>query len=160
MEVKIVKSNRGEDILEYNNHTFYFAYKTKTTNIIRWRCTQRKYSAKSETIYLDGTFDYRPKLFTQLFTLHGYFNNNYVPFVFALLPNKTKQNVYVFLNILVLECQNVGLILKPKTVICNFEESIHIALKEIWNNVNIFGCHFHLTQSWYRKVQNLGLCKA
>jgi hypothetical protein len=73
LEVKIIKSNRGEDILEYNNHTFYFAYKTKTTNIIRWHCTQRKCSAKSETIYLDGTFDYCPKLFTQLFTLHRYF---------------------------------------------------------------------------------------
>jgi hypothetical protein len=44
MEVKIIKINRGKDILEYN--TFYFAYKTKTTNIIRWRCTQRKCSAK------------------------------------------------------------------------------------------------------------------
>lgn len=294
MEVKIIKSNRGEDILEYDNHTFYFAYKTKTTNIIRWRCTQRKCSAKlfttgenltivrdesvhlnhdkknlnvyklnqlckikarespyekpakilrnvvqnstdsnvittkdisdlrrniyntkrkilpkfpvsqnevhsmlltmdikthtgepfilsndsdkniiifscktnidflckSETIYLDGTFDYCPKLFTQLFTLHGYFNNNYVPLVFALLPNKTKQTYTHFLNILVLECQNVGLILKPTKVICDFEESIHIALREVWNDVNIFGCRFHLTQSWYRKIQNLGLCKA
>jgi hypothetical protein len=61
---------------------------------------------------------------------------------------------------LVLECQNFGLILKPKTVICDFKESIHIALKEIWNNVNIFGCRFHLTQSWYRKIKNLGLYKA
>jgi len=47
MKVKIIKSNRGEDILEYNNHIFYFAYKTKTTNIIRWRFTcHRKCSAK------------------------------------------------------------------------------------------------------------------
>jgi len=59
---------------------------------------------------------------------------------------------------LVLECQNAGLSLKPTTVICDFEESIHIALREVWNNVSIFGCRFHLTQSWYRKIQNLGLC--
>jgi hypothetical protein len=46
MEIKLIKSNRAEDILEYNNHTFYFAYKTKTTNIIHWCCTQKKCSAK------------------------------------------------------------------------------------------------------------------
>jgi len=46
MEVKLIKSNRGEDIVKYDYHTFYFAYKTKTTNIIRWRCIQRKCSAK------------------------------------------------------------------------------------------------------------------
>jgi hypothetical protein len=48
MEVKIIKSNRGKDILEYNNHTFYFAYlqNKKYTKIIRWRCTQRKCSTK------------------------------------------------------------------------------------------------------------------
>jgi hypothetical protein len=128
-------------------------------NIIIFSCkTNINFLCKSETIYLDGTFDYCPKLFTQIFTLHGYFNNNYVPLVFALLPNKTKQTYTHFLNILVLECQNIGLILKPITVIFDFDESIHIALKEVRTNVNIFECRFHLTQSLYRKIQNLGLC--
>ncbi|KAE9543412.1 hypothetical protein AGLY_002212 [Aphis glycines] len=264
MEVKIIKSNRGEDILEYNNHTFYFAYKTKPTNIIRWRCTHRKCSAKlftsgenmtivrDESVHINhddknlnvykinqlckikarespyekpakilrnvvqnstvsngittkDVSDLRRNIYNtkrkilpkfpvslnevhiMLLTmnikthtvkqfilmehliivrnyspncLHGYFNNNYVPLVLVLLPNKTKQMYANFLNILVLECQNVGLILKPITVICDFEESIHIALREVWNNVNIFGCRFHLTQSWYRKIHYLGLCKA
>ena len=42
----------------------------------------------SNYLYVDGTFDYCVKFFTQLFTLHGYFNGHYVPHVYCLLENK------------------------------------------------------------------------
>lgn len=30
---------------------------------------------------------------------------------------------------------------------------------EIYPNAKITGCRFHLTQAWYRKIQNQGLSK-
>jgi len=78
-----IKTHTGEPFILSND---------SDKNIIIFSCkTNIDFLCKSETIYLDGTFDYCPKLFTQLFTLHGYFNNNYVSLVFSLLPNKTKQ---------------------------------------------------------------------
>jgi hypothetical protein len=74
-----IKTHTGESFILSNN-LIIFSYKTN----IDFLC-------KSETIYFDGTLNYCPKLFTQLFILLGYFNNNYVPLVFVLLPNKTKQ---------------------------------------------------------------------
>lgn len=63
---------------------------------------------------------------------------------------------------MVYECQNVALILKrTKVIVYDFEKSIHIALRKFEIViVNIFECRFHLTKSWYRKIQNLGLCNA
>jgi hypothetical protein len=29
-------------------------------------------------------------------------------------------------------------------------------LRQAWDDTRIFGCRFHLTQSWYRKIQELG----
>lgn len=42
----MIKSIPGEYILGYNTHNFYFAFKKKSTNIIRWRFTLRKCLAK------------------------------------------------------------------------------------------------------------------
>ncbi|XP_050540275.1 uncharacterized protein LOC126904914 [Daktulosphaira vitifoliae] len=58
-------------------------------NIIIFSCdTNLKFLCNSKSIYLDGTFQYYPKHFVQLFTIHGYINNYYVPLVFCLLKNK------------------------------------------------------------------------
>lgn len=40
-----------------------------------------------KTIFVDGTFEYCQKYFTQLFTIHGFENNSYIPFVFCLSKN-------------------------------------------------------------------------
>lgn len=38
-----------------------------------------------KTIYVDGTFKYCPKLFYQLFTIHGLSNGYYIPLVFFFI---------------------------------------------------------------------------
>lgn len=46
----------------------------------------------------------------------------------------------------------------PKRIIVDFENAIHGALGNIFpDTLEIKGCRFHLTQSWYRKIQVLGL---
>ena len=39
----------------------------------------------------------------------------------------------------------------------DFEIAIHNAVKSVWPYSKIVGCRFHLAQSWYRKIQRLGL---
>lgn len=45
-------------------------------------------------------------------------------------------------------------------VVCDFEISLHEAVKSAWPNVAICGCYFHFTQSVSRKVAALGLKSA
>ncbi|XP_025198937.1 uncharacterized protein LOC112597199 [Melanaphis sacchari] len=127
-------------------------------HIIIFSCdTNLKVLCESEIIYMDGTFEYCPKLFTQLFSLHGLCNDHYIPLLFALLPDKkTSTYVNLFKNIIHL-CNARELSLKPNLFISDFEEAIHVALRQVWDDTKIFGCRFHLTQSWYRKIQELGL---
>jgi len=39
----------------------------------------------------------------------------------------------------------------------DFELAIHNAVKLVWPSCAIKGCRFYLIQSWYRKIQELGL---
>jgi len=39
----------------------------------------------------------------------------------------------------------------------DFEQSIHSAVFSSWPWTRIRGCRFHLAQSWWRKIQALGL---
>jgi len=41
--------------------------------------------------------------------------------------------------------------------VADFEESIHAGAKMIWSLIQVIGCRFHLTQSWWRKIQEIGL---
>jgi len=76
---------------------------------------------------MDETFEYCPKLFTQLFSLHGLCDDHYLPLLFALLPcKKTLTYVNLFKNIINL-CNACALYLKPNLFISDFEEAIHVA---------------------------------
>lgn len=39
----------------------------------------------------------------------------------------------------------------------DFEKPIHSAVLFVWPSVKLKGCRFHLDQSWWRKIQALGL---
>jgi len=92
-----------------------------------------------------------------LFSLHGLCNDHYLPLLFALLPDK-KTSTYVNLFKHIIHLSNVReLSLKPNLFISDFEEAIYVALRQVWDDTKIFGCRFHLTQLWYRNIQELGL---
>ena len=39
----------------------------------------------------------------------------------------------------------------------DFEKAIHLAILSVWPSITLKGCRFHLGQSWYRKIQSIGL---
>lgn len=111
----------------------------------------------TETVYMDGTFDFCPKFFTQLFTIHGYKNGHYVPLVFCLLPDKKQSTYQTCLNMLCQKCSESDLQFYPKSVVIDFETAIHNAIMDTWEEARVSGCRFHLSQAWYRKIHSLGL---
>ncbi|XP_050059707.1 uncharacterized protein LOC126550995 [Aphis gossypii] len=130
----------------------------KQTNIILFSCEKNlRFLSNLKTIYVDGTFQYCPKFFLQMFTIHGLINDYYIPLAFFLLPNKeskTYEKAFTYLNE---SCSKYNATFAPDTVFVDFEIAIHKAVCTVWTEAEIKGCRFHLGQSWWRKIQNLGL---
>jgi hypothetical protein len=133
----------------------FFLIKDLEKHIIIFSCQKNlTFINEVDTIYMDRTFKYCPRLFLQLFSIHGLKNGHYIPLIFCLLPDKSIETYKYTLHCIVDKC---NLLFSPKYVTVDFEISIHKAIVEIWPHSKIIGCRFHLTQSWFCQVQNLGL---
>lgn len=142
-------TTRGENFLLVNDIV---------TNIIVLSCkTNLQFLCDVESVYMDGTFNYCTKFYTQMFTVHGLKNGHYIPLVFCLLPNKLTETYSNLFKILKSKCEEINLALQPRTVTVDFEKGIHNALAEVFPESKILGCRFHLGQAWWRKIQKLGL---
>jgi len=105
--------------------------------------------------FADGTFNYAPKYFEQLYTIHGYKNGYYLPLVYFFLFKKSKdtyKKMWIFLQNLCVEYTGSQFILKKLHV--DFEKAAHQAAYEVFENVQLIACRFHLGQSWWRKVSS------
>jgi len=47
----------------------------------------------------------------------------------------------------------------PTIIYADFETAIHNAVTTVWPSLEVKECRFHLGQSWWRKMQFLGLSK-
>lgn len=107
---------------------------------------------------MDGTFKSVSKQFCQVYTIHVDLGSNkeeinVTPAVFALLPNKNKATyVRLFKKIL-----DVIPEWSPEIVNMDFEVGAIKAIEEVFPRVQVQGCFFHLSQSIWRKVQEIGL---
>ena len=110
-------------------------------------------------LFGDGNFQYCAKYFHQLYTLHAKKKKNgqYVPSVFFLLPCKSKECYVSMFKHLLDSCARYNLSLNVSYIHFYFEVAVHDAAKEFCPDVSIKACQFHLSQAWYRKIQNLGL---
>ncbi|KAE9529659.1 hypothetical protein AGLY_011755, partial [Aphis glycines] len=143
-------TNKDEEFLLINDSENKITAFSTMTNL-KFLCCQEK-------IFMDGTFSYCPKYFYQLFTIHTVENGNYIPLVFLLLPNKETKIYEQAFNSLIEVCTSkLSIHFQPKICIVDFEQSIHKAVLTVWPNIILRGCRFHLSQSWWRKIQNLGL---
>jgi hypothetical protein len=146
IEIKTVKE---ENFLLTNNDK---------SNMVIFSChTNLKFLCNSESIYIDGTFAYSPKYFLQMFSIHVLNNGHYIPLVFCLLPNKHSNTYLAIFREVDIKCKELGLRFHPTRILADFEQAIHCAVREMWPTAELLGCRFHLGQSWWRKLQNLGL---
>lgn len=152
LETLDLKTKQGEDFLLIND---------KQKNIVIFSCYTNILLLKEvDTLYMDGTFKYSARFFTQLFTIHGLKNGHYIPLIFCLLPSKTTEIYAYTFQLIVDKCSTLGVQLLPQYITTDFEKSIINAIHEIWPLTQIIGCRFHLTQAWYRQIQKLGLSTA
>jgi hypothetical protein len=54
---------------------------------------------------------------------------------------------------------DINLIISLANVIIDYEKAITNVVDEVWPESNIIGCRFYLINSWWRKIQSLGLSK-
>jgi len=134
------------------NENFLFVNDT-ANNIVGFATSSNlTYLTQCEAMFVDGTFSSVPVLFQQLFIIHGFKNQAYVPLVFFLLPNKSPDTYAKAMTHVNNHVWRV-----PSVIFIDFEIAIHQAVMQVWPNVQLKGCRFHLGQSWYKKINSLGL---
>jgi len=107
---------------------------------------------RTKIIYMDGTFSTCPSEFYQVYILHASVDNIIIPVVYALLQRKNKETYIELLTALKDKFESLSMIS------IDFECSVILAIKQVFNNeVSVQLCFYHLNQSIWRKVQELGL---
>jgi len=142
-------TSKNEPFVLINNQEKYVIIFSCMTNLI--------FVNTVDTIYVDGTFQYCARFFTQMFTIHGFQNGHYIPFIFCLLPDKKYETYLYMLNAIIDKCKEINLNFSPTHITIDFELAIYSAVDEIWPLSKRVGCRFHLTQAWYRNIQQYGL---
>jgi len=149
------KSLKNEDFLLVNDGMENKILVFGTKNFLKFLCN-------SKCVFMDGTFFSAPKLFFQLYTLHGIYkvrvgeneNEVMVPFIYALLPSKSKET-YIRLFLLIKNAAiSQHLVFNPPNFQIDFEMSAIQAIKTSFPNSDIHGCLFHFSQSLWRKTRN------
>ena len=67
----------------------------------------------TDTIYMDGTFRVVPAQFAQLYTLHGFFRGEMIPFLYFLLPDKEKLTYARMFRLIQDYAISLGLVFSP-----------------------------------------------
>ena len=101
----------------------------------------------------DGTFDISPTLYKQLFTIHAIYKTKTLPLVYSFLPDKETETYSKLFKML------LDHVKPPLSLNCDFEKAIHLAANNIFENCSIYGCFFHLSQNWYKRLGKLSLNK-
>ncbi|XP_054715332.1 uncharacterized protein LOC129224808 [Uloborus diversus] len=112
---------------------------------------------QSDSIHMDGTFKIVPKLFSQLYTIHGSYLRKIFPLAFCLIGSKSKETYIELFSAIKEHARSHGLIFHPKFVMMDFETACIAALEEVFKGVVVKGCFFHFSQCIWKQVQRLGL---
>lgn len=94
----------------------------------------------------------------QLYVIRARLDGMIVTTAFFLLQRKTKETYMELFGTIKDETASHNLDADPEIVHVDFEIGAMDAVKEVFgNHVKIRGCFYHLCQSTYRKIQELGL---
>lgn len=109
--------------------------------------------------YGDGTFKSCPSVFSQLYAIHVDLGSsekatNVVPVIFGLLPNKTQATYTRFF-----QCIKQALNIDMLYFKCDFEVAVINAVRHVFPNVIVSGCHFHFSRAVWKKARKLKLHK-
>ncbi|XP_064649980.1 uncharacterized protein LOC135501673 [Lineus longissimus] len=145
---RYTRTLRGELFLQFDSGV-------GNPNRILIFCTQRNLEllAYCEHWFADGTFKTVPLIFFQLFTIHVLLNDSVTACIYALLPNKTQETYARLFTTIRQLIPNAN----PETFLMDMERAASNAASEIFPNVDIKYCFYHLSQAVWRKIQEQGL---
>ncbi|KAL4103446.1 hypothetical protein QTP88_018823 [Uroleucon formosanum] len=111
-----------------------FIYLSNDENVVILTCLKNlSILCNAQHVFGDGTFDYCPKLFNQLYTIYIYQNHLYVPDLCVHTLNQ-ELNIKEFHE--------------------DFEIFAHNVLLNLYPDCKIVVCTFHLAYSWFRQIQS------
>ncbi|KAK3761435.1 hypothetical protein RRG08_061105 [Elysia crispata] len=113
--------------------------------------------SSSTHILADGTFQFCPRYFYQLYTFHGTRNGHFIPCVFALLPNKKEATYTRALQMLRHMCREKNVSLHSEFFHFDLEDAMLSSCGHVFPDAKIKACNFHVGQAWHRKLQQIGL---
>ncbi|KAL8590500.1 hypothetical protein ACOMHN_010936 [Nucella lapillus] len=122
--------------------------------------TDRKlrHLARADEWFMDGNFSMAPDHFCQLYVIRAPVGDTCVSCVYALLPNKTQETYEQMLQAILDRCDESQLMPDPSQVIVDYEKAVIQALhSKLGEHVEVKGCFFHLTQSTWRRIRQLGM---
>ena len=101
----------------------------------------------------DGTFEVSSSIFVQLYTIHVIRNEQIMPCVFALLPNKTQITYGRLFGEITQHMQRHI----PTDFLLDFEKAAMNSAEINFNGVDNKGCFFHLCSNIWKRIHNSGL---
>ena len=106
----------------------------------------------------NDVFKSAPKLFIQLYVLHGSLGETTVPLVYAYLERKDTAVYTELLTALTNQCTARNLTFAPQFIHIDFEDAVIKSIHAVIGLVpEIQCCFFHLCQNTWKHIQNLGL---
>lgn len=78
----------------------------------------------SEKIFMDGTFKSAPRIYDQLYTLHGLYKDHIVPLVYCLLTSKDRSTYFDMFTIIKREMADRNLVFSPRLIYSDFEAAM------------------------------------
>lgn len=54
-------------------------------------------------------------------------------------------------------CDKIGRLFLPLNITSDFENAIQKVINQVWQEMKVIGCRFHLTRAWFRQIQSLCL---
>ncbi|XP_076069715.1 uncharacterized protein LOC143041592 [Oratosquilla oratoria] len=136
---------------------FYDSGTDASRRIIAFATERSRYLARSTKWFMDGTFSSAAKL-NQLYIICCPLGESAITCVYAFISGKS-ENIYEELfRAIVEQCATLGFNFDPTTFTTDFELTTVNAIRTVFGErVQCHGCFFHLTQSTWRKIQELGL---
>lgn len=108
---------------------------------------------ESRSIDADGTFKVTPRMFGQMYTMHGEVGGHVFPLVYSLTVRRTQESYERIFTHLRQHAIQLGKELKPERFVVDFELAAINSVKSIFPQTAIQGCLFHLTENiWKRAV--------
>ena len=114
--------------------------------------------AAGDRWYADGNFKLVPGIFKQLYIVRIKLGETYITVIYCYLKNKSQVAYREMWRIIQHECQQRKFVINVAHLVVDFEIAVINSFHFIFgNHVQVHGCFFHLTQSTWWQIQDLGL---